>query len=593
MSLSLSPEQKYAFEKFTHGENLFITGPGGTGKSYLIHLFIENMKNRLKNFQVCAMTGCAAVLLNCNARTLHSFSGIRLAKGSAESIVNSLAKNARLCRTWRTTDILIVDEVSMMTAKMFNIIELFARTARKNLRPFGGMQIIFTGDFFQLPPVFDNTGEEEGRQFCFQSERWREVFPNRNCIQLASIFRQSDSSFVKILNEIRVGNISEETIDILNERVGKIYASEDGFVPTKIFPIRTKVDNMNQHMFDSLDSEIYEYEVIKVSNMTRYLESGKAIEMRHLVNRLVDEEIEREINSMIKNSQIQEKIELKVGSVVMCTANIDVKAGICNGSQGVIVGFAEDLIVEDIPCQGFTCVPIVKFNNGIVRRMNAHFWQSETHPTICVGQIPLMLAWAVTVHKIQGASMQLADIDIGSGIFEYGQTYVALSRIRNLDGLFISSFNPAKVKANPLVIEFYQNLPNVRTLMEQYPITPRSYEQLGEEPTINQNTRRINVRKSNVTNTMVSSQSTAALNIIKRDTREDAKSSTESPPTENPFEEFNNKTCCICLTNPSNVLCLPCKHLVMCNNCSQLNKIKTNKCPMCRNPVAEFMNVFV
>lgn len=498
--MALSVDQKYAFEKFTRGENLFITGPGGTGKSYLIQLFIENMKRRIKTFQVCAMTGCAAVLLNCNARTLHSFSGIRLAKGSLVSIVESLSKNARLCRTWRTTDILIVDEVSMMTAKMFNIVELFARTARKNMRPFGGMQIIFTGDFFQLPPVFDNTGEEDGRKFCFQSERWSEVFPNNNIIQLSSIFRQSDSSFVKILNEIRVGNITEDSIELLNGRIGKKYISDDGFVPTKIFPIRSKVDNMNQQMFDNLDSEIYEFEIIKVTNMTQYLESGKAIEMRHLANRLTEEETERELQSLIKNSQIQENIELKIGSVVMCTANIDIKAGICNGSQGVIVDFVEDLLVEVIPCQGFTCVPIVKFNNGIVRRMNAHFWQSEVHPTVCVGQIPIMLAWAVTVHKIQGASMQYADIDIGNGIFEYGQTYVSLSRIRSLEGLFISSFNPSKIKANPLVVEFYSRIPNVATLMEKYPISSSSYGELTEEPVAQTNTKRIIVRKSNITN---------------------------------------------------------------------------------------------
>lgn len=576
MSLSLSPEQKYAFEKFIRGENLFITGPGGTGKSYLIQLFIENMKYRHKNFQVCAMTGCAAVLLNCNARTFHSFSGIRLQKTTMEQTVNYLAKNTYLCRTWRTTDILIVDEISMMTAKMFNTVEMFARVARKNTRPFGGMQVIFTGDFFQLPPVFDNTGEEEeARQFCFQSKKWNDVFPPKNTIQLVNIFRQNDNSFVKILNEIRVGNISTDSIDLLNERIGKTYVSEDGFVPTKIFPVRAKVETMNQTMFDSIDREIYEYEIVKVHNMTRYIESGKPIETRVLSHRLTDEEIERETNQLIKNTQIQEKIELKIGSVVMCTANIDIKLGICNGSQGVIIDFVDDVVVEELPCQGFTCVPVVKFNNGIIKRMNAHFWQSELHPTICVGQIPLMLAWAVTVHKIQGASMQYADMDIGNSVFEYGQTYVALSRIRNLDGLFISSFNPAKIKANPLVIEFYSGLPAVRELMETDPILPRSYSEPVEEP-ITANTRRVIVRKSNITASVQSS-----LPVVKKEEL-----------TENPFEEYSHKTCIICMVNEPKVLCLPCKHLVMCKDCSLLNIMRDKKCPMCRNPIEEEMNVF-
>src|SRR6056300_54199 len=191
----LSPEQKYAYRKFVKGENLFITGPGGTGKTHLIKHFINFSTSIKKDIPVCAMTGCAAVLLECNARTLHSWSGIKLAKGEISAIITSVLRNKHTVRRWQKAKGLILDEVSMLSKKIFEVIEKLARVIKKDTRPFGGMQIIFTGDFFQLPPV-GTSGEVETSQFCFESSKWSCVFKPENHIELTTMFRQTDTVYI-------------------------------------------------------------------------------------------------------------------------------------------------------------------------------------------------------------------------------------------------------------------------------------------------------------------------------------------------------------------------------------------------------------
>jgi ATP-dependent DNA helicase PIF1 len=153
------------------------------------------------------------------------------------------------------------------------------------------------------------------------------------------------------------------------------------------------------------------------------------------------------------NSPCVPILQLKKGAVVMCTVNLDMEHGICNGSQGIVV----DILT---PSNG-PPIPVVKFSNGLVRQIQVHHWQSDEFPTIAIGQIPLCLAWALTIHKIQGATLTLAEMDLGSSIFECGQTYVALSRIKSLDGLYLSSFHPQKIRAHSKVMRFYQSIPEL------------------------------------------------------------------------------------------------------------------------------------
>lgn len=456
MSESLSLEQRIAFDKFKKGENLFITGPGGTGKTKLIHHLVNYMHHMGLKYQVCAMTGCASLLLGCKSRTLHSWSGIKLAKGTIDETIRQVIRNKKTVSSWKNINILIVDEVSMMSKKIFDLCEKLGRIIRKNENPFGGIQVIFTGDFFQLPPVGDEK-DDDTNKFAFESEKWFQVFTLQNNIQLTTIFRQNDKEYIKILLEIRKGEISNEGKELLQKYVKRPFnkSEHNGSIPTKLFPVKSKVDYVNTAMFSKLEGENIIFENIEKKNATLYLDTNKLIEPDILFKcqSLSVEEIAFEIETMNKNINIDKSLKLKCGALVMCTFNIDLENGICNGSQGIIVDFKEEIIdFRSILC------PIVLFSNGQTRCITYQYYQNEEYPSIIIGQIPLCLAWALTIHKIQGATLEMADMDLGKSVFEYGQSYVALSRIKSLDGLYISEFHPHRIKANPIVKQFYEQL---------------------------------------------------------------------------------------------------------------------------------------
>ena len=459
---NLSSEQKYALYKFKRGENLFITGPGGTGKTFLIRHLINSAKENKKNVQVCALTGCASVLLNCGARTIHSWSGIKLARGDSHNIIESALRSNRTVKNWQSVKVLIVDEVSMMSKKIFNILNEIGKHVRHSPLPFGGIQLIFTGDFFQLPPVGNNMNDPGSEDFCFESDEWYKVFAMENHIELNSIFRQQDQDYIDILNEIRRGELSEKNADKLKKYVGREYAKTDNtlYTPTKLFPTRAKTDYTNNMMFNKLDEDEYHLELGVKTDCTVLFDggngksSGKAFTYEQILkcNRMTQQEREYEIENLKNNTPCEKILKLKVGSNVLCCANIDLDSGICNGSQGIITR------IED---RGEATFIEVKFTNGITRLIEPHWWQSEEYPCIAIKQYPLLLSWAMTIHKIQGATLDMAEIDIGSSIFEYGQTYVALSRIKSLNGLYLSDFNPSKIKPNPKVINFYKGIPKI------------------------------------------------------------------------------------------------------------------------------------
>jgi len=451
-----SPEQQQALELFRRGSNMFLTGPGGTGKTHLIHEFVKDANAQGKKIQVCALTGCAALLLQCGAMTIHSWSGIRLAKGPADHIIASVVKTRRAVKNWRSVDILIIDEVSMMSRKIFDILEYCGRYVRGNGKAFGGIQVVFSGDFFQLGPIAE-PGSPESGEFCFESPKWLSVFPLAHHIQLKKIFRQNDPVYIEILAQVRKGKISDENIDILQKYVKKEYRPEEhnNCALTKLFPVRSRAEFVNQMMFDKIEAPEHLYPLVKKTNCTTYIEGGKAIEF-HILGKcelLTLSEIEAELTQLMNNSPAVPDLKLKVGSAVMCTVNIDLDMGICNGSQGVVV----ELVGE-------FHAPRVRFANGVTLLMGLHHWQSDEYPTIAIAQYPLCLAWALTIHKIQGASLEMGQVDIGQAIFEYGQTYVALSRIRSLEGLYLSSFHANRIKAHPKVLEFYQKIDEYEAL---------------------------------------------------------------------------------------------------------------------------------
>lgn len=440
----LSLEQKVAYDKFILGHNVFLSGPGGTGKTKLIQYFVQHATQTYKKIQVCAMTGCAANLLKqCSARTLHSWSGIKLAKGPNEEIINSVMKNFKCVNNWKKIKCLVIDEVSMLSLKIFNLLNELAKKIRYSDKPFGGIQVVFTGDFYQLPPV-GNSSEPDSSLFCFQSLLWNTIFNQDDHIILKTIFRQKDQRYINILQQIRTGKIDEDSIEILKQYVNR--KKDDDITITKLFSLRSKVDYINSTMYSKINEVEYTYKTIIDTN---YIDCHSKHNNSKTTNVLNQKMIDYEINSLITNTPSKQILSLKIGSIVMCTVNLDLNNGICNGSQGTIVGFTNN----------DSHYPIVKFYNGAIKTLSPYYWVSENYPNLAIGQIPLILAWAITIHKIQGATLKTAEIDIGKTIFESGQTYVALSRIESLDGLYLSNFDPNKIKTNKLVNKFYENIP--------------------------------------------------------------------------------------------------------------------------------------
>jgi ATP-dependent DNA helicase PIF1 len=307
--------------------------------------------------------------------------------------------------------------------------------------PFGGIQVILFGDFYQLPPV-GNKAEPETSRFCFESPVWSYAFPRENIIVLTTIFRQKDETYSTILNQIRQGRLKKSNNDFLLSLVGKEPTDAIDFVPTKLYPTRQMVDSLNKKEMELLTTPEHEFQLVENILVTQP-------ENQAFHRFFSAEDIKREILYIRQNLLCGDTVRLKVGAQVMCVVNIDRTDGemICNGSQGKVVRFASQ-----------TGCPVVRFTDGTEMEMGYHTWKSEQIPGIGVTQIPLILAWAITIHKSQGATLKYADIDVGSGIFECGQTYVAMSRVTGLEGLKLSSFDASKIYVNRKVRDFYDKL---------------------------------------------------------------------------------------------------------------------------------------
>ena len=380
------------------------------------------------------MTGCAAVLLNCNANTLHSWGGIGLARGSVNDVISRVIKSRIRKKNWKNIELLVIDEVSMLSEKLLIILDTIAKFVKKNKQPFGGIQIIFAGDFHQLPPIGD-TDDITSSNFCFESELWNILFSPKNQVELKTIFRQKDPIYQKILQEIRDGRIHKSSINKLNQYI-RIPDENMEIKPPILLAKRKNVDIINSTELIKLTSYTAEY------NIKEFNENDEKQN-----NNFTSTDKNYELKYLKTNILAEEKLILKIGAQVMCIANIDIEGtnAIVNGSQGVIIDIKDDY-------------PIVKFNNGEIRIIKEHLWKSEIIPGIGIKQIPLILAWAITIHKAQGLTLETAMIDVGKNIFECGQTYVALSRLVSLEGLYLIAFDPNKIKLFKKVIEFYNNL---------------------------------------------------------------------------------------------------------------------------------------
>lgn len=446
--MELSREQQQAFELYLQGKNVFLTGAGGTGKSALIKKIYTHALSINRKIQVTALTGCAAILLGCKACTLHSWAGIGLGTAPLEEILEKILKSRFKKANWIRTQVLIVDEVSMLSLKLFHLLDDLGRFIRRQTaRPFGGIQVIFSGDFFQLPPV-GREDEPETMQFCFESPRWLEIFPYQ--VELQRIFRQDDQVYIQILNQIREGVIKKSANDILLSLTEKEKPTDK--VITKLFPKRYQVDAINHEKMEALEGDVIVHELTTSVNLP--VASEAEMQLRGAYSM---EEMQIELENMANNLLCDRLFFLKKGAQVMCIVNIKEEGVdiLCNGSQGIVTSFCE-----------ITSAPIVRFNNGIIKTMHKHTWVSDKIPGIGISQVPLILAWALTIHKSQGSTLDTAEVDVGSGIFECGQTYVALSRVRNMEGLFLTSFDYRKIRVFKKVKDFYERM---RDQMERHP----------------------------------------------------------------------------------------------------------------------------
>ena len=434
--MPLTIEQEEAISEVLAGKSIFLTGPGGVGKSHLIRELKERTLLAGKVIAVTAMTGCAALQLECGAKTLHSWAGIGLGKEPVDVLLAALKRfnNKKTQARWKHTDILVIDEVSMMTADLLEKLDVIGRVLRKNdFAPMGGLQIVFVGDFCQLPPVIRDISGEEMDKMLFDSSIWKDIIQRTICLK--QIKRQSNPILQGILNEARMGVLTPESLAILEERKMKKHKIDD-IKPTLIFSRNNKVDEINNKNMDALDGPM----------IVRMAATCYAPKVDEFSVNVEDPEIKRALNRLDNDAAYVSVLSMKVGAQVMLITNLDIDCGLVNGSRGVITGFTG------------TNLPIVKFINGVIRTIDLATWMTEDFPQVGRTQIPLRIAYAITIHKSQGATLDCALIDIGKDTFEFGQAYVALSRVRSLEGLYIWSLDPNRIKAHPRVIEFYKAL---------------------------------------------------------------------------------------------------------------------------------------
>lgn len=451
---TLNEAQKQAYNAITAGKSIFLTGPGGTGKTYLIDVLMTELPRTTgKSVALTAMTGCAALLLGHRAKTLHAWAGVGLAKEPPATLIKQIKQSQKSRRRWLSTDILVIDEISMMTPDFFEKLDAVAKGVLNSQRPFGGLQLVMVGDFFQLPPIHK---EETDTTFIFESPLWKTL--NLEYHPLTQMVRQSDPAFQSILTEARFGRLSPKSIQVLQTRMGLDYSKED-IKPTMLYTRRAEVEEINMKYLRALPGERRTYKA-----ETLFLPTAETAGLRK-----EDPAIQRAIAKLDTDASYAVELSLALGAQVMLLINnppikdmdestgedtkkkVVLREDLKNGSRGVVVGFTGS---ANDPLS----VPIVKFRTGAPIPIFPFIWELDDFPGVKRRQLPLRLAYAITIHKAQGATIDCALIDVGRKTFEYGQAYVALSRLRSLDSLYIHDLDATAFRAHPKVKEFYSSL---------------------------------------------------------------------------------------------------------------------------------------
>jgi len=404
-------KQSIALDILKTGRNVYLTGPAGSGKTHLLREYINHLRDRGVRIGLTASTGIAAT--HFGGVTIHSWSGIGIRESLSERDIEEMIQKEYLWKRFNKVRVLIIDEVSMLSPQMFDSIERLSRAMKSSEKPFGGMQIILSGDFFQLPPIVRGN---DSIQFINTSAAWKNM--NVRVCYLNEQFRQKDLILENILQEIRRGEISETSRKILTDQ--RDHKFPKGITPTRLYTHNKDVDALNDEELEKISEKLYKYEMKT---------KGK--------QNLVD--------ALTKGLLSPEILGLKKNAVVMFTKN-NFEAGYVNGTLGVVEDFNQGM-------------PVVRTFSGETIFVEWTTWAIEDNGKILaeVEQLPLRLAWAITVHKSQGMNMDAAEIDLSSA-FVPGQGYVALSRLRTLEGLILKGANEMAFTMNPEVLELDNEL---------------------------------------------------------------------------------------------------------------------------------------
>jgi len=409
--------QHNALSLMKTGASVFLTGEPGSGKTHTVSRYVEYLRGAGVSPAITASTGIAATHIG--GTTVHSWSGIGIRKELSAKDLKNFFRRPGHRKHLRETDVLIIDEISMLDAATLDLVNTVCKKARNSAWPFGGMQVILVGDFFQLPPV---SRKDEPAEFAFRSPAWEELDPR--VLYLTEQHRQEDADFLSVLQAIRAGAFEEAHLEHLESRMvgGSDQGSDSGHgalpaTATKLYCHNANVDVVNARELANLPGKESHFE------MTSW---GEAAQVKKLKSSCTS----------------PETLTLKVGALVMFTRN-DFEAGFVNGTLGKVTGFDSD-----------DGLPLVRTTAGKTCKAEPHDWSIEDNDEIvaAVTQVPLRLAWAITVHKSQGMSLDAAVIDL-SRVFEWGQGYVALSRVRSLSGLHLLGMNPRAVMVHPEVAE--------------------------------------------------------------------------------------------------------------------------------------------
>ena len=402
-------KQKEALEVLKTGKNIFLTGEPGAGKTHLINQYINWLDLCGMTVAITASTGIAATHIG--GRTIHSWSGIGFHAPITESMAKRIAQGPTGPRV-NETEVLIIDEISMLSADTLDAVEKVCRAAKGNARPFGGIQVVVSGDFFQLPP-FVNKGKAGGTpavvMYAFQSGAWRDA--GFLTCYLTDQYRQEDTDLLNVLRAIRDGALEEGHQQLLMEQKEIGYENS---VPTRLYTHNVDVDKENKAELDALAEKTHTFE------MTTKGPPALA-------------------NALVKGCISPERLDLKKDAVVTFTRN-NPGEHFMNGTLGIVVDFDRDGL------------PVVETYSGERIKVFPMEWEVIEGGEVraSVKQIPLRLAWAITIHKSQGVSLDAARIDLSAAFVE-GQGYVALSRVKTLKGMKIEGLNRTALKVSEIV----------------------------------------------------------------------------------------------------------------------------------------------